>query len=74
MIGQCSLTVLSWEGDLPLPGHYVKAQRGRTAFLIVEVKRARPGARHVARFICERERPDRLRPDAVVHPWWWAAR
>lgn len=70
----CILTVLSWEGDGPLPGQYVKAPRGRTAYLIVEVRRPGPRAKHVARLVCERENPSRLRPDDVVHPWRWAGR
>lgn len=69
-----TLTALNWHGDLPLPGQYLKAARGRTAYLILAVKLPRAGARYIARFVCERERPDRLRSDAVVYGWQWAGR
>lgn len=72
--GLCTLTVNSWGGELPLPGRYVKSDRGRTAFLIVEIKPAPTSARYVAKFVCERHRPDRLLPQDVVHPWKWATR
>lgn len=73
--GLCTLTMTSWRGELPVPGHYVKAPRGRTAFLIVEVRQPiRAGARYAARFICERANPARLPADAVVHPFYWNPR
>lgn len=72
--GLCTLTVNSWRGDLPLPGQYLKAARGRTAFLIVEIVPAKPGARYRCKLRCERERPDRLHEGAVVWPWIWAKR
>ncbi len=74
MAGLCTLTVNSWGGELPVPGQYVKSARGRTAFLIVQVKPAPPSAKYRAKFVCERERPENLRPDAIVHPWRWARR
>lgn len=73
-IGLATLTVTHWTGDAPLPGEYIKSERGRTAFLIVEVRRSREGARSWGRFICERQTAASLRPDAVVHPWVWSAR
>lgn len=74
MTGLATLTVLHWEGDLPAPGQYVKAERGRTAFLIVEVVKPKRRCRYVARFRCERHSPGSLPAGAVVHPWRWAAR
>ena len=73
-IGLATLTVTHWDGDPPLPGQYIKSERGRTAFLIVEVRRSREGARSFGRFVCERQRADSLHPDAIVHPWVWSKR
>lgn len=70
--GLCTLTVNSWGGPAPLPGEYVKAARGRTAYLIVRVKSTR--VKHVSGLVCERYRAERLGPQDVVHPWKWAAR
>jgi len=72
--GLCTLRVNSWGGDLPLPGQYVMSLRGRTAFLIVEVKPAPPAARYRCKLVCERERRDRVAPNAIVHRWEWAKR
>lgn len=69
-----TLTALSWYGDLPLPGQYVKAARGRTAFLIVEVRRPKAPCGYVAKFVCERKRPDRVEKNAVVYGWKWSKR
>lgn len=74
MSGLATLTVTRWEGYLPLPGHYVQAERGRTAFLIVEVVLPRRPCRHFARFRCERASPASLPADAIVHTWVWAKR
>lgn len=74
MTGLATLTVLHWEGDLPVPGQYVKADRGRTAFLIVEVVKPKRPCRYVARFRCERHSPGGVPAGAVVHPWRWATR
>lgn len=74
MTGLATLTVLSWSGELPLPGEYVKAARGRTAFLIVEVVRPGKPCGYVARFRCERTDPARLAADARVHAWRWGRR
>lgn len=74
MTALATLTVLHWEGDLPVPGQYVKAERGRTAFLIVEVVLPKRSCGYVARFRCERTSPASLPAGAVVHPWRWAAR
>lgn len=75
MTGLCTLTALSWEGDLPLPGHVVKAQNGRTAYIVMEVRRpVKPGARYAARFVCERMPAHRVPHGAVIHPWRWSGR
>lgn len=75
MNGLCTLTAVSWEGDLPMTGQYLKAKRGRTAFRIVAITelRKRP-ARHVAKFTCERHAASRLTSADVVHVWKWATR
>ena len=66
-----TLTLL-W-GEPPLLGEYFKAERGRTAYRIVEIVwPKRPGAK--VRLRCERCDPARLEPDAVVHGWVWAKR
>lgn len=73
--GLCTLTALTWDGPLPLPGEHVKAPRGRTAFLIVRVDRARsPGLKHVAKFRCERRAASSLTDRDVVHAWYWSRR
>jgi hypothetical protein len=72
--GLCTLTAVHWEGDLPLPGQYVKAARGRTAFMLVEIIKAKPGLRHVARFRCERRRAVDLTEADIVHAWEWSRR
>ena len=75
MTALVSLTAVNWDGPLPLPSHYVKAERGRTAFLIVEVLRPKKaGARYAARFMCERTSATALPVGAVVHGWRWAGR
>lgn len=68
------LTVLHWAGELPLLGQYVKAERGRTAFLIVEILRPKKPCGYVARFRCERHSPVSLPKGAVVHGWQWSKR
>lgn len=70
----CLLTVNHWDGPLPLPGEFVMAPKGRTAFMVVRVDVARPGRKHVAKFSCERWPAASLPPDARVHPWEWARR
>lgn len=68
-----TLTVNSWQGDLPHLGDFVKAERGRTAFKIVEIViPKRPGTRYIARFRCERHFA--LNDTDVVHPWQWSKR
>lgn len=57
-----------------LPGQYVKANRGRTAFLIVEVVRPKSPCGYVARLRCERTNPANLPSEAIVHPWAWSSR
>lgn len=74
MPGLCTLTVLHWEGEPLMLGHYLKAPRGRTAFLIVDIKRARPGLSYVAKVRCERHDPNTLGPDAIIHAWYWSKR
>ncbi len=70
----CTLTATHWEGELPLLGHYVKADRGRTAYRIVEIRRSVDAARYVAKFICERHNLATLGPGDIVHQWQWAKR
>lgn len=72
--GLATLTVNSWDGEPPTMGHYLRALRGRTAFLIVEVLPAKPGSRYVCKVRCERHRTDRVPPNAIVHRWEWAKR
>lgn len=74
MAGLCTLTALHWTGELPTPGHYLKAERGRTAFLIVQVLRPKRACGYVARFRCERTRPADLPVNAMVHVWVWGGR
>lgn len=69
-----TLTVYRWDDDLPLPGEFVKAPRGRTAFMVVAIKRSRPGSRAIAKLICERWPAGSLPRDARVHGWEWAKR
>lgn len=72
--GLCTLTVNSWSGDLPLPGQYVMAKRGRTAFRVIGVKLPSANARYRCKLICERERRESVRDDAIVWRWEWAKR
>lgn len=72
MTGLCTLTVTGWDGDPPVPGRYLKSERGRTAYLIVRVKST--ARKPVAALVCERERPDRLPPGAIIHQWYWSRR
>jgi hypothetical protein len=66
---------MHWDGELPLPGHCVKADKGRTAYIVIEVRRPRkPDTKYVAKFICERYAASRLPDGAVIHPWCWAQR
>jgi len=46
-----TLTALEWDGDLPMPGQYLKAARGRTAFMILDIRKPSAGAKYVARFV-----------------------
>jgi len=69
-----TLTALEWDGDLPMPGQYLKAARGRTAFMILDIRKPSAGAKYVARFVCEREPVAALPADAVVYHWEWARR
>lgn len=70
----CVLTANSWGGDFPLPGEFVKSARGRTAFMILEVRKAPASAKYAAKFVCERHPVATLPADARVHPWKWASR
>ena len=70
----CILTALSWEGELPVPGQFLKAVRGRTAFLIIEVRPSPPGAKYVAKLVCERRSPATLHPSDKVFEWRWSSR
>lgn len=72
MTGLCTLTVNSWKGDPPLPGQYLKAARGRTAYLIVSVRST--ARKPVSKLVCERERPDRIPAGATVYLWFWSKR
>lgn len=68
-----TLTVNSWDGELPRLGEFIKSERGRTAFKIVEIVRpTRPGTKHVCRFRCERHFA--LQNTDVVHAWQWSKR
>lgn len=69
-----TLTALSWSGELPAIGHFIKADRGRTAFMIVQVIEPKRPCGYVARFRCERHSPASLPADAIVHPWRWSQR
>ncbi|WP_100962617.1 hypothetical protein [Bosea sp. FBZP-16] len=70
-----TLTALSWSGDLPRFGDFIMAQRGRTAFRVVEIRMPmKPGAQYVARFGCERVARVGLPADAIVHGWEWGKR
>lgn len=70
-----TLTAHSWEGDLPRFGDFIMAQRGRTAFRVVEIRvPLKPRARYVARFGCERVARGQLPAGAIVHAWEWAKR
>lgn len=70
-----TLTVLNWDHDLPLPGHYVASTRGVTAFLVLEVRRPKKPCGHVAKLVCERRpRAELAQPGAVVHGWRWSKR
>lgn len=74
MVGLCTLSAI-WSGKPPVPGQYLMAPRGRTAFLIVEViGPSRPDTKHDFRLRCERRRPSELTPDDVVHSWRWHSR
>ena len=59
-----TLACLRWSGELPRPGQFLKAPRGRTAFEIVQVIPVRPGAAAVARFRCVRHDPAEVPPAA----------
>lgn len=73
--GLVTLTVNSWDGTLPAPGHYLVTASGRTAYLVVEVILPRKrDARHVARLRCERSRPSDVPEGAPVHQWFWGSR
>lgn len=70
-----TLTVLNWKKDLPMPGHYIASARGRTAYLVLEVRRPTRPCKYVAKLICERRgRSDLAEPGAIVHGWKWSRR
>lgn len=73
--GLCSITAYGWNGELPLPGHYLMSAKGRTAFRVVEIRMPRrPGTRYVARFVCERRPPSVVTAADIVHTWTWFSR
>lgn len=74
MRGDAMLNVLAWPGEGPMIGQYVMAKRGRTAYLILEIRLAKPGSKTYGRLRCERTSPARLPKDAVVHGWRWSKR
>lgn len=67
-----TLTVSGWDGPLPSPGSYVKSERGRIAYEIVEFRPSRPGSKMLGRLICRRLEAKELPEWAVVHEWRWA--
>lgn len=69
-----TLTALSWDGDLPRLGEYLMAARGRTAYLIIGIKRPKQPCAHVAKFTVDKIPRGALQPDAVIHGWVWSKR
>lgn len=72
MIRNAILTALHWDGDGPMPGQYLRSPR--SAYLIIEVRRSRPGSKSFGRLVVERLRPHQIPKGAVVHRWEWAKR
>lgn len=70
----CVLTAVSWDGDLPLPGQWIRAPRGRTAYMILEVKRPTGSATYAAKLVCERHPHSAPRFEDTVYGWQWTKR
>ena len=68
------LTMTTWRGELPMPGQYCMTEKGRTAYLILELIIAKPGQKHAFKVFVERTPRERLHPDDVVHWFRWNKR
>jgi hypothetical protein len=67
-----TLRINHWQGDLPLPGQFLKSARGKFAYLILEVLPAKPGYAMVGRVRCEKWSVEALTENDVVHEWVWS--
>lgn len=61
----------------PMPGQFLKAPKGRTAYEIVAVRKIKQTAdRNGNRYMltCARWNPNDVPPGATVHTWHWDKR
>lgn len=73
----CTLTA-TWYGEPPRLGHFLKSDRGRTAYEITALREVVPRspAAGCRRFVltCLRHAPGDVPAGATVHRWRWARR
>ena len=69
-----TLTAYSWSGPLPTPGTWLRTERGRTAYEVIEFRPCRPGSKAVGRLRCRRTSPSEIPEGATVFTWQWSAR
>ncbi|WP_234053714.1 MULTISPECIES: hypothetical protein [unclassified Xanthobacter] len=69
-----TLTVNGWDGPPPMPGIYLKAPKGRTAYEVLAFWSARAGSKIVGRLRCRRLEPKEIPAGATVIAWYWAQR
>lgn len=70
-----TITLTDWDGDLPMPGHYIASHKGKIAYLILEVRRPKRPCKYVAKLICERRgRADLLQREVIYHWMRWNKR
>lgn len=72
----CKLTA-RWHGPMPLPGHFLKAPKGRTAYEFVSARRINPRGnrrRYGYVFTVVRHPASSVPAAATVHEWRWDRR
>jgi hypothetical protein len=72
-----STRLLSWEGDLPKTGQYLRTRSG-SVYVIIEVKpNLRPDPKSVAKLSLLKFTPDEIKDlpdDAIFHEFQWTSR
>lgn len=65
---------MTWDGETPLPGQYVKTRKGLYAYEVIEIVPT-PGLKsRTHKFVVDKKPAGSLRPADVVHEFKWNKR